>query len=67
MTAGAALARLHARHGVELRPDTAVSRFWAAIESPDFGWRRIATAADLVVVGIGAIPETDWLAGSGLT
>ena len=66
-TAGAALARLHARHGVELHCDTAVSEI--------LGGDRVAglrladgsqLAADLVVVGIGAIPETDWLAGSGL-
>lgn len=67
-TAGAALARLHARHGVRLRCDVGVKQI--------IGDRRVqgvrlgddsVLEADLVVVGIGASPSTGWLEGSGLT
>jgi NADPH-dependent 2,4-dienoyl-CoA reductase/sulfur reductase-like enzyme len=65
---GTGLARMHARHGVDLRCGVAVSEV--------VGDRRVEAVrladgteipADLVVVGIGADPATDWLAGSGLT
>ena len=64
---GALLADVHRDHGVDLRLGTGVD----AIE----GERRVervrlsdgtALAADLVVVGIGVAPATDWLRGSGL-
>ncbi|MBP2336857.1 NADPH-dependent 2,4-dienoyl-CoA reductase/sulfur reductase-like enzyme [Saccharothrix coeruleofusca] len=64
---GAALALLHTRNGTALRCGQAV----AALE----GTGRVegvrladdtVIEADLVVVGIGAVPRTDWLAGSGL-
>jgi NADPH-dependent 2,4-dienoyl-CoA reductase/sulfur reductase-like enzyme len=64
---GAALAGLHAAHGTELRCGVAV----AGLEG-DARVRGVRLAdgtllpADLVVVGIGAIPETGWLADSGL-
>lgn len=67
-TAGAALAGLHARHGTELRCGVGVAAL--------LGSSRVEAVAlddgseipaDLVVVGIGADPATDWLRGSGLT
>ncbi|MEV0110072.1 FAD-dependent oxidoreductase [Nocardia sp. NPDC050799] len=65
--AGAGLARMHERHGVELRCGVAVTEL--------VGERRVEAVrladgselpADLVVVGIGATPATGWLEGSGL-
>ena len=63
-------ADLHRDHGVDLRLGTAVDR----IEAGDDGRvRRVHLAdgghvdADVVVVGIGVRPNTDWLVGSGLT
>jgi NADPH-dependent 2,4-dienoyl-CoA reductase/sulfur reductase-like enzyme len=58
---------LHRDHGVDLRCGVGV----AALEGAERVERvRLsdgsAVAADLVVVGIGVAPETDWLAGSGL-
>lgn len=67
-TAGTALSALHARHGVELRCGTSV----VGVE----GTERVEAVrlsdgttipADLVVVGIGAQPVTDWLSSSTLT
>lgn len=64
---GAVCARVHADQGVDVRLGTGV----AAIE----GGRRVGRIrladgsvlpADVVVVGIGATPNTDWLATSGL-
>ena len=64
---GNVCAALHRDHGVDLRCGVGVTGFEGAgrIE-------RLALsdgsklAADLVVVGVGAAPETAWLAGSGL-
>lgn len=65
---------LHAVHGTELRPGTSVSGL-ATVSAGD-GARRVAgvelgdgttVAADVVIVGIGIVPNTGWLAGSGLT
>jgi NADPH-dependent 2,4-dienoyl-CoA reductase/sulfur reductase-like enzyme len=67
-TLGALFADLHRDHGVDVRTGVAV----AAIE----GERRVERVrladggvlpADVVVVGIGVVPETRWLEGSGLT
>ncbi|MGW2664090.1 NAD(P)/FAD-dependent oxidoreductase [Nocardia tengchongensis] len=65
---GTACAALHAANGTELRCDTAVS----ALEGNGSVERvrlsdGTAIGADLVVVGVGADPNTDWLNGSGLT
>jgi NADPH-dependent 2,4-dienoyl-CoA reductase/sulfur reductase-like enzyme len=64
---GAALARLHIANGTALRLGVSV----AGLEGGD-RVRRVRLAdgsaidADLVVVGVGAAPSTEWLAGSGL-
>jgi NADPH-dependent 2,4-dienoyl-CoA reductase/sulfur reductase-like enzyme len=65
---GAACGRLHWDHGVDLRCGVTVAGF----EGRDRVERvRLADGdaidADVVVVGVGVAPETDWLAGSGLT
>jgi NADPH-dependent 2,4-dienoyl-CoA reductase/sulfur reductase-like enzyme len=64
---GTALSSLHTRNGTVLRCGEAV----AAVEGTDRVERVRLTdgtviGADLVVVGIGAVPRTEWLAGSGL-
>jgi NADPH-dependent 2,4-dienoyl-CoA reductase/sulfur reductase-like enzyme len=64
---GAAVAGLHADHGVHLRTGVGVARLVGdgrveAVELAD-GSRL---AADAVVVGIGAAPEVAWLRSSGL-
>ena len=62
---GAAVGALHASHGVDVRCGVGV----AALEADA---RKVvlsdgaALAADVVVVGVGAAPTTEWLAGSGL-
>ena len=60
-------AELHRDHGVDLRLGTGVAALLGAdrveaVELTD-GSR---VDADAVVVGLGAIPNTEWLAGSGL-
>ncbi|WP_280231126.1 NAD(P)/FAD-dependent oxidoreductase [Nocardia cyriacigeorgica] len=66
---GAALAGLHHRAGTDLRCGVTVERF----ETDEHNHiHRVHLSdgtvidADLVVVGIGAVPATDWLTGSGL-
>ena len=64
---GAAVADLHRDHGVDLRLGTGVE----AVEG-DGRVERVrlsdgaTVAADVVVVGIGVVPNTGWLEGSGL-
>jgi 3-phenylpropionate/trans-cinnamate dioxygenase ferredoxin reductase subunit len=65
---GDTLAALHRDHGVDLRTGVGV----AGLEGTDRVTRvRLADGgavdADVVVVGVGAVPATDWLEGSGLT
>ena len=60
-------AALHRDHGVDLRLGTGVAALHGAarveaVELTD-GSR---VGADVVVVGLGALPNTEWLAGSGL-
>jgi 3-phenylpropionate/trans-cinnamate dioxygenase ferredoxin reductase component len=64
---GAAVADVHRREGVDVRLGVGV----AAVE----GTERVTgvrltdgseVAADVVVIGIGVVPETGWLEGSGL-
>jgi len=67
-TLGKWCAELHRGNGVDLRLGTGVAGLLGnghveAVELSD--GERIA--ADVVVVGLGAIPTTEWLAGSGLT
>lgn len=65
---GRGLSRMHTRHGVDLRCGVAVSE---VVGGSHVEGVRLADGteipADLVVVGIGATPATDWLDGSGLT
>jgi 3-phenylpropionate/trans-cinnamate dioxygenase ferredoxin reductase subunit len=65
---GEALGRLHIVNGVKLRCGSGVDRF--------LGARRVegvrltdgsVIPADLVVVGVGVVPNTEWLLSSGLT
>jgi NADPH-dependent 2,4-dienoyl-CoA reductase/sulfur reductase-like enzyme len=66
---GAAVASVHARNGVELRCGVQV----AGIEGADGRVTGVrlgdgsAVASDVVLVGVGVAPNTDWLTGSGLT
>jgi 3-phenylpropionate/trans-cinnamate dioxygenase ferredoxin reductase component len=64
---GERCAELHRAHGVELRLGTAVERFEGAGRLEAI---RLADGsrveADVAVIALGAAPNTDWLAGSGL-
>ncbi len=60
----AVCARLHADHGTDLRCGVAVS---SLSESGVHLADGSLVPADVVVVGVGMTPATDWLAGSGLT
>ena len=74
---GAACGALHVRHGVDLRTEAAVSAIHDAARQPGGSWARsagrvelrdgTAIAADVVVVGVGVLPNVEWLDGSGLT
>ncbi len=64
---GALCADVHRDHGVSVRCGVGV----AALEGADRVERVVLSdgsvlAADLVIVGIGVVPATDWLASSGL-
>jgi len=64
---GAVSAALHADHGVRLLTGTGVSRLVGddrvtAVELAD----GTSLPADVVVVGVGAQPNVEWLAGSGV-
>ncbi|KOX16283.1 NAD(P)/FAD-dependent oxidoreductase [Nocardiopsis sp. NRRL B-16309] len=71
-TMGAHCAALHTDHGADLRTGVGV----ASLTSTGFGpWKRVSGVvlddgthlpADVVVAGIGMLPNTEWLAGSGL-
>jgi NADPH-dependent 2,4-dienoyl-CoA reductase/sulfur reductase-like enzyme len=63
------LAGLHTEHGVRLKLGTGVDRI-IGNDGEVTGVRLDGgevLPADLVVVAVGAAPETDWLKGSGLT
>jgi NADPH-dependent 2,4-dienoyl-CoA reductase/sulfur reductase-like enzyme len=65
---GALLGRLHEDHGVTLRCGTTVVGATGrngTVESLDLADGSVVRA-DVVVVGLGAAPQTEWLAGSGL-
>ena len=65
---GAVMADLHRRHGVDLRTGVGVDE---VLGDDRLAGVRLADGAtleaDLLVVGIGVVPNTDWLEGSGLT
>ncbi len=64
-----AIAELHREQGVQLLVGGAVDRLQER-DGRAAGARLVdgtELAADVVVVAIGAVPATDWLAGSGLT
>jgi 3-phenylpropionate/trans-cinnamate dioxygenase ferredoxin reductase subunit len=76
---GSACATLHADHGVDLRTGVAVASIQSSTASdgtpatpPAAGPVEVKLSddtllqADVVVVGIGVIPTTEWLVGSGL-
>ncbi|WP_280273929.1 NAD(P)/FAD-dependent oxidoreductase [Nocardia wallacei] len=67
--AAARLAELHTRNGVRLRLGAGVDGFTDRDGRVAGVTLRTGETlpADLVVVAIGAVPATDWLAGSGLT
>ena len=65
---GKVCAEVHRDHGVDLRTGVGVERISGAervqqVELSDGS----AVDADVVVVGIGVIPNTEWLEGSGLS
>jgi NADPH-dependent 2,4-dienoyl-CoA reductase/sulfur reductase-like enzyme len=60
---GAAVAAIHADHGVEIRCGVQVEALATGAVLIDGGWHE---PADVVVVGIGVTPATSWLDGSGL-
>jgi 3-phenylpropionate/trans-cinnamate dioxygenase ferredoxin reductase subunit len=69
--AGRAVADLHRANGVDVRLGVGVAGFEV---DPDRGRARAVhlgdgtnIEADVVLVGVGVIPNTDWLDGSGLT
>ncbi len=65
---GAVVADVHAAKGVDLRCGVGVSSVGGGPGAMTVGLADGSTIhADLVVVGIGVVPNTDWLEGSGLT
>lgn len=69
---GTIVADLHRAHGVDLRCGVTVTQ---VVGDPAASSRRVAAvqlsdgtevAADLVLVGVGALPNVEWLAGSGV-
>lgn len=61
---GAAVAAVHADHGVEIRCGVTVEGFADSAVIVDGGWHE---PADVIVVGIGVTPATSWLNDAGLT
>jgi NADPH-dependent 2,4-dienoyl-CoA reductase/sulfur reductase-like enzyme len=64
---GAACAKLHEKNGVTLYCDSPVETFEgdSKVEGVRLKTGEIVSA-DVVVVGVGVVPETRWLSGSGL-
>ena len=60
---GAAIAAVHADHGVEVRCGVTIEGLRPGAVLIDGGWHE---PADVVVVGIGVAPATGWLEQSGL-
>lgn len=69
---GRLVAELHTRNGVDLRTGVAVAAVHGAEDAQTDRITAVGLAdgstlaADLAVIGIGADPDVDWLAGSGL-
>jgi 3-phenylpropionate/trans-cinnamate dioxygenase ferredoxin reductase component len=64
---GARCAELHRAHGVRLRLGTAVDRFEGAGRLEAIRLRDGSRVeADVAVIALGAVPNTEWLATSGL-
>lgn len=63
---GAALGRLHGENGVDLRTSAKVASLRPGSPADVVLGSGEAVPADVVVVGVGVVPSTDWLAGSGL-
>jgi 3-phenylpropionate/trans-cinnamate dioxygenase ferredoxin reductase subunit len=72
---GAVLADLHREHGVDVRLGVGVDGFDTTPDPPGGAGARVRAVrladgstveADVVVVGIGVVPNTGWLEGSGL-
>jgi NADPH-dependent 2,4-dienoyl-CoA reductase/sulfur reductase-like enzyme len=61
---GRAVAAVHADHGVEVRCGVVIEGLAPGAVLIDGGWHE---SADVIVVGVGVTPATDWLEGSGLT
>ena len=65
---GAAVAGLHAAHGVHLLVGTGVAELVGTVRVTAVRLTDGRTLpADVVVIGIGVRPNVDWLAGSGVT
>ncbi len=65
---GRVLADVHRDHGVDVRTGVGVDRIVGGdrVERVELG-DGTSLEADVVVVGVGVVPNTDWLEGSGLT
>src|SRR5262245_38431564 len=65
---GAVLAAVHRDHGVDLRTNVMVERIEGdnAVKGVRLTDGNLVEA-DVVVVGVGVVPQTAWLEGSGLT
>jgi len=65
---GAVMADVHRHHGVDLRTGVSVDE---VLGDGSVAGVRLADGAtldvDLLIVGIGVVPNTEWLEGSGLT
>ena len=67
---GGHCATLHAAHGVELRTGVGIEHVERGVEGARLAVRLAGGEvldADVVVMGIGVVPSTAWLEGSGLT
>jgi 3-phenylpropionate/trans-cinnamate dioxygenase ferredoxin reductase subunit len=67
-TLGEAVGRLHAEHGVDIRCGVGVAQVTGSGHVDGVSLTDGTTLpADVVVTGIGVVPSTGWLEGSGLT
>lgn len=66
-TVGAAVARIHREHGVDLRLNARVTGFEGSEQVEAVTLADGTTVpADVVIVGVGVAPNTGWLEGSGV-